>query len=706
MSNEANSGSNLLKVDLTSRQAAMETLSQEEMSKFIGGGGMNAWLLYGLTSPDTGPLDQDNPLIFGAGPLVGTSFPTGARTTLTSLSPLTGIYGDANGGGMWGVMMRRLGIQHLVITGALDQPGYLVIAPQGKCAIEKADEIWGLDTLETEKFLKNKYPRAGVAVIGPAGENQVRYANLMFQSNAHSFSRAGMGAVMGAKKLKAIVLLPGKEKIQLHDAPALSRISQEVKTWAQTLPFARLFTRYGTMMFIHMVESLGLMYAHNWRRKADLQDIQPLDPSSYFQTALSKDTGCFRCPLRCGKEWRIKQGDFAGEKGHGYEVAYIITLGLTLGLKDVGHILHLANLINRMGFDINEFCGAAGMVIDACEQGILRPGDLEGIKPSWGDVRALEELAQLVAAGDGFGRILAKGTRAAAKEIGGGAEQYALHMKGMHWPAHSAPPFVMAFSLSTRGGDFLKGIPHLLMQAVNSQNAQLLFGGTAETMNYQSHADKGRAVWWHENYKLLLDSLGVCFYLGMALLTHGKLIPAHLAAAYEAASGAALDGAGIQIAAERGYQMQRVINALRGLDRRHDSYTKRPEPDSWAKGIDMNKKGMLDEYYAFRGLSSDGLPTPQRLTELGLDSVAQDLKAKGRLGELAEPRDYLPLAQIIKNPAPAEFGRGLKMKLQNRVRTIVMAKLEKDVDQLRQHFSKISNKRRKKEERSKRQGTC
>ena len=687
----------LVEVDLNTRRSVRHTLSAEDMTRFVGGGGLNAWLLYNQIDSDTNPLSPENPLIFGAGPLVGTGFPTGARSTATSLSPLTGIYGDSNGGGVWGVMMRRAGIDHLVITGALTKPGYLFINAQGQCSIEDASDLWGLDTIEAEKALKAKHPNAVAAVIGPAGENQVRYANIMFEKNAHSFSRAGMGAVMGSKKLKAIVLTPGKEKITKHDAAALKICSEDVKTWSSTLAFPRLFTRYGTMMFIHMVEALGLMYADNWRRKISPQDIDPIDAHAYSQAAKSKDTGCFRCPLKCGKQWRILDGRYAGEEGHGYEVAYIITLGLTLGLRSVEDILHLANRINRQGYDINEFCGAVGMLNDAHARGMVDRKDLNGLKPGWGEVEAIEELVDRTAERQGIGNILAQGTRGAAMSIGGRASKYALHMKGMHWPAHSAPPFVMAFSVSPRGGDFLKGIPYLLLQAINAQNAKLLFGATARTMDFNSHADKGRAVWWHENYKLLQDSLGTCFYLSMTLLAHGKLLPTHFAQAWHAAQGVETDGAQIQIAAERGYQIQRAINTLRGMDRRDDSYTKRPEPDSWARGIDLNRKGMLEEYYAYRGLSDDGLPTAERLAELGLDEVAQRLEVHGRLGKLNGHKSYLPLAGIIRNPDPAKFGKGLKAKIQNRVRAKVMAKMAENSENLKQQFMKIGDKRRRKE---------
>ncbi len=687
----------LLSVDLNTGEVARRSLGAEQMQRFIGGGGMNAWLLYNMIDENTEPLSPDNPLIFGAGPLVGTSYPTSARTTATALSPLTNIYGDSNGGGIWGVMMRSVGIDHLVITGALPKPGYLLIGPDGQCSIEDASDIWGMTTGEVDKALKARHKSSVAAVIGPAGENLVRYANITFENNAHSFSRSGMGAVMGSKKLKAIVIARGKQKNPVHDAEELNTLGQQVKDWCKSLAFPKMFTKYGTMLFIHTLESLGLMYADNWRRPITPGDIANIDTCAYLKAVESKDVGCYKCPLRCGKQWRILGGDFAGEHGHGYEVAYIMTLGLILGFRDVGAILHLANLINEKGFDINEFCGAVGMLNDAYAHGLLDPSLLEGIKPGWGDLAAVEQLIEKVAANQGIGAILALGTRGAAAAIGNGAEQYALHMKGMHWPAHSAPPFVLAFSLSPRGGDFLKGVPYLLLQPINDQTSKLLFGGTKKTMNFNSHADKGRAVWWHENYKLILDSLGICFYLGLSMLNHGKLVPAHLAAAWNAATGASMSGADLQMAAERGYHIQRAINTLRGLDRRHDSFTRRPEPDSWARGIDMNKQGMLDEYYAYRGLCEDGLPTLERLAELGLSDVAWRLDSVGRLGCMNEPKYYLPVQKVIKDPAPDKFGKGLKMKIKNKVRAKVMGNMTESPENLKNQFLKMSEKRRRKQ---------
>lgn len=682
----------LLVVELDRRQSHIMDLPEKGVFRFIGGAGLNAWLLYQNLHASTKATDPENPLIFGAGPLVGTPFPTSARSTFTALSPLTGIFGDSNGGGVFGVQVKRAGYDHLVIRGASDKPCYLFITTNGVCEILDASNLWGLDTIETDRILQRKHPKSSVACIGPAGENKIRYACIQFERNTHSFSRAGMGAVMGAKKLKAIVV-KGGENIHVHNQKLANKISTTIKNAATEFPLPRLFKKYGTAMFINKVSSLGLMYGENWKYKIPYDDITPLDIASYYNAVESKSFGCFRCPLKCGKHWRIQSGIYEGEKGSKYEVAYIMTLGLTLGIRDVPAILHLANKLNRMGMDINEFCGTVGMATDACKQGILTKDMTDGMVFDWGHVESYETIIERISYREGFGDILAEGAKRAAEKIGMGAEKYALHMKGMHWPAHSAPPFVLAFSISTRGGDFLKAFPHLLMDSVNQEICKKLFGAESETMDIYSHQAKGRAVWWHENYKLLLDSLGICFYLGLSLLPHGRLLPDDLGIAYNAVTGCELTGKDLIKAAERSNQVERAVNALKGGNRKHDSFSRRPEHDSWAQGIDLNKPGMLDEYYAHRGISQRGYPTRERLLEAGLPELICDLSRGKLVDRCLTNEKYLSLDHLIKNPSPKDVGHGLKAKIRNQVMKYVMSRLSKDPLIYREHYKKIGLKK-------------
>jgi len=682
----------ILEVDLSEKKFQIQDLLFDDARKFLGGAGLNAWMLYNEVkdNPNIQPLSPENPLIFGAGPLVGAPFPTAARSSFTALSPLTGIFGDSNGGGKSGVAVKQSGFDHFIIRGISEKPCYLVIGSNEKCTIEDASDLWGKDTDETEKKLKEKYPKAVVFVIGPAGENLVKYASITSNNNITIFGRAGMGAVMGSKRLKAIVALGG-EKIKVYNAELLKNISNKILKSAKDFPRAKLFHRYGTPMFLNMMEAKGLMYGENWRRKINYEDVSPIDIAAFYDAAESKAHGCFRCPLTCGKKWIIKDGPYKGEEGHGFEVAHIFSFGLNLGVRDVSTILHLIKKMNLMGLDINEFCGAAGMATDAYKNGMLSNEMVDGLSLDWGKGKIINKLIDKVANREGIGDILADGTKKAAQKIGKGAEDYALHMKGMHWPAHSAPAFAMSFSLSTRGGDFLKGVPHLLLQDGIGEVIKKLFGGTKRSNDIYSHDDKGRAVWWHENYKLVSDSLGFCFYLSMMLLPYGRLFPDDLADSYSAITGTGVDGKDIMMAGERGYQVERAINSIRGMNRTHDSFTRRPEPDSWGKGIDLNAKGMIDEYYAYRGLSADGLLTRERLEEVGLPMVADKLENNNILGKQSS---LLALKDIIKNPSGDDICKSLKSKIRHRIENYVMGKLEKDPIYFRNFFKKAGRKNR------------
>ncbi|MCG8338282.1 MAG: aldehyde ferredoxin oxidoreductase family protein [Proteobacteria bacterium] len=678
----------MLDVDLSTRTISKEIIDQGLIDQFIGGAGLNAKLLFDRIRPGLDPFSPENPIIFGAGPLVGLSFPTAARSSFTSISPLTGTFGDSNGGGKFGVAVKRAGFDHFVIRGVSKTPCYLVIHGNGTPTLESADGIWGKATDEAQQILKQKHPGSEVVTIGPAGENRVRFASIVsFDDNAQ-YSRSGMGAVMGSKKLKAIVVTGGR-KIPAENQEKLKTLSKQITKHIKELPFPKVFHHYGTIMFLNMLESKGLVYTNNWRKKADLEDIKSIDAAAYFEMADSKKHGCFRCPLTCGKRWSIKTGNLKGEQGNGLEVAHLISLGLTLGVRNIAEILFLIKRCNQMGLDLNEFSGVLGMAVDARIRNLITAEDCDGLLLDWGNAKAFDQMVDLVAHRNGLGNILAEGTKLAAEIIGGGAENYALHMKGMHWPAHSAPPFVLAFSTSTRGGDFLKGVPHLLLQPVNAHISKKLFGATAKTMNIYSHEDKGRSVWWHENYKMVTDSLGICFYLTQTLITHGILSPDHLARILNTACGYRFDGEKIMIAGERGYQVERAINNLRGFSRKEDSFTKRPEPDSWGQGIDLNKKGMLDEYYSYRGLSPEGFLTKERLNELGLEDVLEKLEKHRVLGSQTENNAYLSLKEIVTNPGNKDLAGGLKQKIQNRVRGRMMRRMMESPSQLRHQFNKM-----------------
>jgi aldehyde:ferredoxin oxidoreductase len=651
----------ILDVDLGSRKMQTVEMTSQDAVNFLGGAGFNARLLYQRCGDSTRPFDPENPVIFGAGPLVGTSFPASGRSTFTSLSPLTGIFGDASGGGFFGVKVKLAGYDHLVIQGVSSTPCYLLLQEDGQSTIEDASEFWGKDTMATDRLLREKYPGSAVACIGVAGEKLVHYANIVTNDGSNAWGRTGIGAVMGSKKLKAIVAC-GKGKLRVQDEAGMKRISEEMKRAVEELLPSRLFSQHGTMMVFNAHTAKGLMYGYNCRKRCTLQDAASLDIASFYKAVEWKKKGCYGCPVRCEQHFTIRGGAFQGEEGPKYDIVNPIMLGFNLGIQDISAVLHLSILANKLGLDIIEFGSVLATAIDLYKAGILDGSQLDGIALDWGNVEAIEKLTHKIIAREGIGDVLAQGLVKISQHLGQPAARYALHIKGMSEPAQSAPSYLLAYAVSTRGGDHLKGAPYLPDPSL----AAGFFQGTKKSLDSFSHVDKGRSVWWHENYKIMQDSLGVCYFLAKTLLPAGYLLPHHLAQGFAAATGIHMDASGMLMAGERVYQLEKAFNAKRGISRTQDTCVRREEPDSWGQKIDLDHPCMLDEYYQYRGCSRDGLPLRERLAEVGLTDVADELASKDRLGQKPCLGEYKPIF------VAAPFWESPAYQKEHRIKTGVM----------------------------------
>ncbi|MHC9542021.1 MAG: aldehyde ferredoxin oxidoreductase family protein [Vulcanimicrobiota bacterium] len=634
----------ILNVDLSSGKIEAEELDRDAVRRFLGGSGLNAWLLYKHLPHNASPLDPESPLIFGAGPLVGTEFPCSARSTFTALSPLTGIFGDANGGGYFAAMVKLAGYDHIVLRGAAESPCYLYIDRSGTCTLEKADGIWGLDVFDTDSTLAKKHSGSMVACIGPAGENTVPFANILTHDGGNSWSRTGVGAVMGSKKLKAIVA-NGRGKIPIAKPEDFSRFCDELSRFCTSNPHVKGFSQSGTMRNCEVFSSRGFLYHHNYRFQADMKYCGKLDIESFNNATESKSKGCYRCPIKCEKDYTLKDGPFKGEHGSKYEVGYACASGYSLGIEDVNSVLHITNHCNGLGMDLFEATTSICTAIDLFQEGILTAADTDGMTLEWNNVEMVDTLLEKTAKREGFGALLAQGSRAMEKAIGKGTEKFTVHIKGMTDPAPSCPPFILSLAVGTRGGDHQKGFPTLLADAPAKELTEALYGGTDGGFDLNSHEDKGRVIWWHENYKMIGDSMGSCFFLNTLGLANSRLEPAKFASAYSFATGMDCDGAELFIKGERAYQLERAFNALHGVTRTDDTFKASREKDGWGHGVDLNHPGMLDEYYQYRGCSKDGLPLRRRLEEAGLKDIADALEQEGKLGK-EETDTYITLEKL------------------------------------------------------------
>ena len=622
----------ILQVDLSISKIWDEELSDDLINNYVGGAGINAKLFYDLMrdNPQMDPLSPENPLIFGMGPVVGTTFPCAARFTVTSKSPLTGIFGDSNGGGFFPARLKQAGYDHVVIRGKAEKLVALLIEKGKKPKLVDASEMWGLDTYATDEFIHEKYGDCETARIGPAGENMVRYASIHSGTKrTGSNGRAGMGCVMGSKKLKAIIV-KATGRVPVADKKKLDPLIKKYQdVWAHG-PASVAQKEYGSLILVAQLSDEA--YIKNDQEKMTSEQQENYDIDDFVKTYKSGQTACYRCPMACSQKWKIPEGPYKGEEGDKVEYGHYYHLGPLLGIFDYPSMLHLAHLINRMGMDCIQFGWNLAMVMECYQRGILSSEETDGIEFNWGDVEVISDIMMKVAKREGFGNILAESMPGLISRLSSEAQPYGNHSKGMSftYSCTSALAMSVASSVATRGADHLKGHPFSGIIGLQDM-LERIFGKDipGEIIDHKSPVAKGRVVWWHENYKMLIDCLGVCFIPVIATTVFGDplILFEELGEIYQAVTGG--DPKKLFKATERAYQVERSYNALLGITKKDDVRhgTKRGKEDP----IDL--PGMLDEYYHYRGCSGEGLPTRKRLEEVGLTEVIEDLAKEGKIAE-------------------------------------------------------------------------
>jgi len=626
----------ILKVDLSHLTIYEEELSEELRRGYTGGAGINARLFYNLVrdNPELDPLSPENPLIFGCGPVVGTSFLCATRYTVTSKSPLTRIFGDSNAGGYFGVRMKQAGYDHIVIRGKSDRPVALLIEKGRTPKLVDATELWGLDTYDTDEKIHQEYGNCETARIGTAGEAMVRYANILSgRKRVGANGRAGMGCVMGSKNLKAIIVkatgtVPVADKKKLD---MLVKRYQEI--WGMG-PSTYAQKEYGTLM---LIAQIGLEAStRNEQERITPEQLDHYDLEDFVNKYKNGKSACYRCPVGCSQKWKIDDGPYKGRRGDKIEFGHYIHLGPSLGIFDYPSLFLLADLSNKLGMDCCQFGWNLSMAMECFQRGVLGLEETDGVALNWGDAEMVSQMMMKVAKREGFGNILAESIPDMVQKIGPEAKPYGFHTKGMTFPynRHSVMAMNLASSVAVRGADHMKGHPFSALTGAKEM-LERIFGKDIpdEIADSKSPVAKGRAVWWHENYKMLMDCLGLCFVpiAGTTIFGDPLILFEEMGEIYQAVTG--IEPKSLFESAERAYQVERSYNALLGITRKDDMRqgTTRGEEDP------ITHPGMLDEYYFYRGCSKDGLPTRKRLQEVGLLDIAEDLDKRGKIAECECP---------------------------------------------------------------------
>lgn len=607
-------------VDLTSGRIEIRPAEPGDWERFVGGSNAGAAILARLTDGSTDPLGPGNPLIMMTGPFTGTKVPSAQRYAVVTLSPLTGIFAESNCGGSFGWWLKRAGLDGLVITGASGRPVVLVAGMDG-LRLEDAGDLWGSEVYACDDRLKERFgPDITAAIIGPAGENQVRVAGIMHEGrHTRAAARCGVGAVMGSKRLKAVVVRQGGTwETPVHDPAGLLGAARSSQ--ARIRERLSAFGANGTPGGIINYDRLGNLPINNWRDARAPELAARIGAPAIQEHIQVKRWGCRGCPIVCGRIVEVRDGPYRTDgivEGPEYET--LVALGSLQRNDDLKGIAKANELCNRLGVDTMSTGGIIAFANECWEKGLIGKADTDGLELGFGRVDVIIELIRRIAHGEGaFARLLGLGVREAARRIGGGAEECAMQVKGME-PAYHDPRFSWGQALSYATAN--RGPCHLATLAHGFELAATLpeFGFNEPHPGRQAEG-KAKLVFHLQNFMNLMDSLIGCKFTMFADTLH---IAEHYLSWYNQIVGRDLDLDRFMSLGERGFTLKRMINNRRGISRKDDLL-----PPRWrtlrkvGEGVNFGVPPiapMLSDYYDLRGWTEEGRPAAATVRRLGLE---------------------------------------------------------------------------------------
>ena len=614
----------ILRVNLTEGEITQEQIRWDWAEKFLGGAGLATRYLYQEVPKGADPFGPENKLIFMTGPLTGTASASASRYSVVSQSPLTGIWGHANSGGSFGPALKRSGYDGIIFEGISPKPVLLKIV-DGETELCDADPLWGKTIPETEDWIQEtSNHKFTIASVGPAGENLVRYAAIM--NNKHrAAGRCGLGAVMGAKRLKAIACW-GKATIELADEV---RFRETAKRQIDLLneSFLKIgFDTFGTNMISDMVNVRGGYPTRNWQEGV-FEQIEEINAQALTDKVLVQGVNCFACPVICGRGTEIKEGKWKGHKGEGPEYETTNTFGAMCGVDDMNAITMANYRCNELGLDTISAGATIAFAMECYQRGFLTPEQSDGLELKFGDDELVVDLVEKIARREGIGDLLAEGTKIMSERIGRGSEHFAMNVKGLELPAYdprAAKMCGLGYVTANRGGDHITGYvegptfidtPFLIVE-----NSNIVDPFTANPQEAQVLVDM-------ENALSVLDSVGGCKFMGI-LLTAEDIV-----GLIASATGWEFGVEEFRKSGERIYNLMRAYCVREGIRRELDILPKRlmeePLPQGPAQGMVMDRETlelMKAAYYQFRGWDkSTGVPTTEKLVELELDELIGDM---------------------------------------------------------------------------------
>ncbi len=545
------------------------------------------------------------------GPLTGTGAPTGARYMIMTKSPLTGAITCSNAGGRFPTELKRAGFDGLIFAGQAKRPVYLWI-DNGQAELRDAAHLWGRSTHAATDMLREETdPRARVACIGPAGERLVRFAAVMNDKD-RAAGRSGVGAVMGSKNLKAVAVR-GRGQISLANPERFKTFNQEIlgrfKAANKKTPLG--LTVNGTAGVVITTQHLGVLPTRNWQQ-GTFEGWEQIHGETLTAKYLVRNKACYACPMGCGRITRVEDDVFGGE-GEGPEYETIYAMGANCMIDNLPAIIKANYICNELGLDTITMGATIACAMELVERGYLRE-DIVGRPLSWGDAAALVELTRQTGYREGFGDRLAEGSYRLAESCG--HPELAMVSKKQEFPGYEprgAQAMGLAYATSPIGGSHMRGDP-----------AYFELFGIPERVDPLQWQGKARITKDFQDLSAIIDAAGLCIFFAVRNLAGKQLDvpPIGILEYLNAATGADYTLEELIQAGERIITAERRFLTRAGFSRRDDTLPERlttePLPDGPAKGMVCHLEAMLDEYYREQNWSADGIPTAERLAQLGL----------------------------------------------------------------------------------------
>lgn len=584
----------MVSIDLSSKKVENLELEEELLESYLGGRGLGVKLFTDAIPPSIDPLSSENQLIFTSGPVTGTTVPTAGRLSLVTKSPLTNTIFYSNTGGKFGPAMKKCGLDGFILKGVSNKPVYIVLDGDDGVKIKPADDLWGLDSEETRARIDDlEGKRTYALMIGPAGENQVLISAVMNDAE-RAFGRGGVGAVMGSKNVKAIVVKAGKQKAEIADPESLKSFVKAALDKIKVVPVTRAaYPLFGTSACVNVINNLGMLPHKNFQEGYSDQAVK-VSGEAIREQIFVKPEACWGCTIACGRKTAV-----GGQKGKGPEYETVWALGPDLGVFDLEKITIANYWCNRLGLDTISVGGTIACAMELAEKGLIDNPELR-----FGNADILTNLVKEIAGNKGFGAELAQGSKRLSEKYGDPGAS--IQVKGLELPAYDprgAMGHALGYATSNRGGCHLTGyMAAMEIFAAPKKIPRFTLGGKPDLLALK------------QNQSAVEDSLVSCKFAGFAVGFD------FMARFVTAITGKDFNISRLLEIGERIYNLERVYNVACGFDRGQDTlpprFLDKPLKEGLSKDHVVPLEKMLDEYYAVRNWDDKGVPTPELLEKL------------------------------------------------------------------------------------------